>query len=335
MQNITDLAFMKVLQRYGCPDWFFNEYFCVHPHSKLETETLRAITENPTGRPVFAQILGNRAEDLIRTARLLSVYPAAGIDLNLGCPAPKIYKRNAGGGLLRDPIEVDSLLGRLRDAIPGRFSVKMRLGFHHSDDFPRFLESIRRHGIDLLTIHARTVRQMYRGEVDYAAIAQAVKTVPCPVLANGNISSSKKAISVLNETGAHGIMIGRAAIRNPWIFDQFRDRIRNTEPKIPELAEVREYIERLYQAKLKPVIGDRHQVNFLKRFLVFIGEAVDPKGEFLHEVRRVGNSKELFAVCDRHLIEKDRGSLPFPEEPYPGLVARPNREQTAICAPDG
>lgn len=332
MQAVTDHAFMSVLNYYGCPDWFFNEYFCVHPHSKLEPGTLKAITENPTGRPVFAQMLGNRVEDFIRTAGELSQYPIAGIDLNLGCPAPKIYKRNAGGGLLRDPELVDNLLGRLRDAIPGIFSVKVRLGFSGMDDFPRTLESVRRHGIDLLSVHARTVRQMYRGEVDYEAIARAVDTVPCPVLANGNVTSATKAAAVISQTRAHGVMIGRAAIRNPWIFRQIRELAEGNRPHRPTLGEVRTYIDRLHQAKLNPGVGERHQIDFLKRFLVFIGEGVDPEGKFLYEVRRVRSEAELFEVCDRHLVNEGREHLPFSDEPLPGVVARPNREAEPNCS---
>jgi len=335
MQAVTDHAFMSVLVQYGCPDWFFNEYFCVHPHSRLESATLKAITENPTGRPVFAQMLGNRLEDLIRTAKELSHYPVAGIDLNLGCPAPKIYKRNAGGGLLRDPANVDEILGRLRDAIPGIFSVKVRLGFADSEPFPLVLESVRRHGIDLLSVHARTVRQMYRGEVDYAAIAAAVDSVPCPVLANGNITSARKAAAVISQTAAHGVMIGRAAIRNPWIFRQIREQAEGKPPHRPTLGEVRTYIDHLYRAKVKPGVEERHQIDFLKRFLVFIGEGVDPEGKFLYEVRRVQTRADLFRVCDHHLLLEGRDRLPFSDEPLPGVVARPNREETPglACAP--
>jgi tRNA-dihydrouridine synthase B len=91
MQDVTDLLFMQVVADYGSPDYFFTEYFRVYDHSSLDPHILRSITENATGRPVFAQLIGENISDLLRTAKVLSRYPIAGIDLNMGCPAPRVY----------------------------------------------------------------------------------------------------------------------------------------------------------------------------------------------------------------------------------------------------
>ena len=108
--------------------------------------------------------------------------------------------------------------------MPGLLTVKMRVGFDDCANFERILELVNRHGIDLLTVHGRTVKEMYRGDVHYDRIAQAVRAVRCPVLANGNITSADRAAAVLAGTGAAGVMLGRHAIRNPWIFRQCRER---------------------------------------------------------------------------------------------------------------
>ncbi|MBM3824553.1 MAG: tRNA-dihydrouridine synthase family protein, partial [Verrucomicrobia bacterium] len=107
MQDVTDLPFWDVLKEYGGPDVYYAEYFRVHATSSLEKPILRSIVENPTGRPVVAQMIGNDIEALVRTARTLQRYPVAAIDLNLGCPAPVVYRKCAGGGLLREPERVD------------------------------------------------------------------------------------------------------------------------------------------------------------------------------------------------------------------------------------
>ena len=101
MQDVTDLAFMRVMARYGGPDVFWTEYFRVHGDSRPEKWILKSITENSTGRPVVAQLIGNDIPALVRTAKLLQKFPVAAIDLNLGCPAPIVYRKCAGGGLLR------------------------------------------------------------------------------------------------------------------------------------------------------------------------------------------------------------------------------------------
>src|SRR6185436_2018076 len=152
---------------------------------------------NPTGQPVVAQMIGNDIPALVRTARELSKHPVAAIDLNLGCPAPIVYRKCAGGGLLREPGRVDSILGALREAIPTRFTVKTRIGFDSPEVFSDLLPIFAKHSLDLLTVHGRTVKEMYRTEVHYDYIARAVAAVRCPVLANGNVYSAGKAADVL------------------------------------------------------------------------------------------------------------------------------------------
>jgi tRNA-dihydrouridine synthase B len=132
----------------------------------------------------------------------------AGIDLNMGCPAPRIYRKNVGGGLLRDPDKIDRILGELRANVAGRLTVKMRIGFEDTSEFDRVLSLIDKHDIDLLSLHGRTVKEAHHGEVHYDMIAQAVARLRCPVLANGNVSSAATAMTVLSETQAAGVMTG-------------------------------------------------------------------------------------------------------------------------------
>ncbi|HEX2861634.1 MAG TPA: tRNA-dihydrouridine synthase family protein, partial [Lacunisphaera sp.] len=360
MQDVTDLPFMRVMAHYGAPDWFFTEFFRVHAQSRPEKHIVRSIVENRTGRPVFAQLIGEEIPHMTRTVRELLRYPIAGIDLNMGCPAPKIYKKNVGGGLLRDPAKIDELIGALRDAVPGLFTVKMRIGFDSTDNYLRVLELINKHGVDLLSVHGRTVKEGYRSDVHYDFIATAVRTVRCPVLANGNVTSAAKAAEVVAQTGAAGVMIGRHAIRNPWIFRQCREKFgllpvhagtivppSSKEPNQagaagnpprrppggahaerpvfqPILADVREYVERLYRETQAPGIPESAHVAKMKKYLNFVGQSVDAEGRFLHDMRRAMTEAELFAVCDRHLLGEP--TKPFVAEPYPGIIARPNCE---------
>ena len=324
MQDVTDLAFMGVIAHYGAPDYFFTEFFRVHAQSRPERHILRSIDENATGRPVFAQLIGEDIGHLVRTATELLRHPVAGIDLNLGCPAPKVYTKNVGGGLLRDPGKIDEILGALRAVVPGLLTVKMRIGFDDTTHFDRIVDLTTAHRVDLLSVHGRTVREMYRGEAHYDFIARAAVRAQCPVLANGNITSAAKAAQVLATTGTAGVMIGRHAIRNPWIFRQCRERAAGRTPAPVTLAEVRDYIERLYRATQSPEFPERAHVNKMKKYLNFVGQSVDPAGAFLFDMRRTTTEAELFAVCDRHLLAEP--GKEFSPEPYPGVVARPNCE---------
>ncbi len=324
MQDVTDLPFMAVAAHYGAPDYYFTEFFRVHAQSRPEQHILEAIDRNQTGRPVFAQLIGEDVGHLVRTVEALRDHPIAGIDLNLGCPAPKVYRKNVGGGLLREPARVAGILAALRAAVPGLLTVKMRIGFEDTSNFDRLLDLINEHQVDLLSVHGRTVKEMYRSEVHYDWIAHAVARVRCPVLANGNVSSANRAAAVLAATGAAGVMIGRHAIRNPWIFRQCREHFSGRPLTRPTLADVREYIERLFRATHRPGLPDRLHVNKMKKYLNFVGQSVDPAGAFLHDMRRAGSEAELFAVCDRHLLAEP--TREFSPEPYPGVIARPNCE---------
>src|SRR5687768_2291732 len=99
MQDVTDLPFLKLMAQYGGADVYYTEYFRVHSTSNLDKHILRSITQNPTGRPIVAQMIGNDIPSLVRSARELQNYPVAAVDLNLGCPAPVVYRKCAGGGL--------------------------------------------------------------------------------------------------------------------------------------------------------------------------------------------------------------------------------------------
>ncbi|MEO6245197.1 MAG: tRNA-dihydrouridine synthase family protein [Opitutaceae bacterium] len=324
MQDVTDLAFMRVIAHYGAPDYFFTEFFRVHAHSRPEAHILRSIDENTTGRPVFAQLIGEELGHLARTTEALLRHNVAGIDLNLGCPAPKVYKKNVGGGLLREPAKIGEILAMLRAAVPGLFTVKMRIGFEDTANFDRILDLVNEHRVDLLSVHGRTVKEMYRSEVHYDWIAHAVARVRCPVLANGNVTSAPRATEILTQTRAAGVMIGRHAIRNPWIFRQCRERFANLTVTRLTLGDARDYVERLYHATQSPEIPERYHVNKMKKYLNFVGQSVDATGAFLHDMRRAQTEAELFSICDRHLLADP--TKEFSPEPYPGVIARPNCE---------
>jgi tRNA-dihydrouridine synthase len=301
MQDITDLPFWRLMSKYGGADVYFTEFFRVTPHYVPEKSILRSIIENPTGRPAVAQIIGNDLDAMARTAKLLEKHPIAAIDLNLGCPAPVVYRKCAGGGLLRDLPRVDALLAALRDAVDGMFTVKTRIGFESPAEFDALMELFAKHRLDLLTVHGRTVVEKYGPHVHLDRIAQAVRFLPFPVQANGNVISAASAVETLQQTGAAGLMIGRGAIRNPWIFSQIRDRLAGREVSLPTGRQVLDYISDLYEAVCSPGVPEKAQVQKMKKYMNFLGEGLDDSAAFLYDIRRCSTQVEFFAICSRHL----------------------------------
>ena len=314
MQDVTDLPFWKLMTAYGGADVYYTEYFRVHPVSHLESHIRRSITENPTGRPVVAQMIGNDIPSLVNNAKLLQELPIVAVDLNLGCPAPVVYRKCAGGGLLRDLPQVDAILGALREVINVRFTVKTRVGFDHPATFDALLPILQKHSLDLLTVHGRTVKEMYWSEVRYDLIQRAAEVMPCPVLANGNISTAARALEVWRETGARGLMLGRGAIRNPWIFQQVRQLHAGDQMFLPAGRDVLAYIEALYEAVCEPDIREASQVQKMKKYMNFIGAGVEPSGQFLHQIRRCQTRIDFFSICREFLDHEHPLTLqPFPE----------------------
>ena len=309
MQDITDLPFWRVMARYGGPDVYYTEYFRVHRDSRPEKYILRSIDENPTGRPVIAQMIGQDIEAMRRTAVELQKRAIAGIDLNLGCPAPIVCKKDAGGGLLRHPEKIDAILREVREAVHLRFTVKTRVGFDSHEEFPALLDIFRRHPIDALTVHGRTVREMYKPLLHEDAIARAARLMPCPVFANGNVRCADSAKRIVELTGARGLMIGRGAIRNPWLFTQIREAWTFGEVRTrPTLADLRVYIERLYEETRDPALREIALVGKMKKYLGYIAPGIGEGDAFWNELRPALTLRELFAICDRHLASSD----PFP-----------------------
>ncbi len=319
MQEVTDLAFWQVIASYGPPDLLVTEYFRVHADSRPGRHILKSIRENPCGVPVLAQLIGRDIPALVRTAKWLQEEPVAGIDLNLGCPAPQVCGKQAGGGLLRQPDHIDAILRALRDAVATRLTVKTRVGFEGTGEFGPVLDVLGRHRLDAVAVHARTVREMYSPVAHYDLIRLAADRLDCPVIANGNIASARAARAVAAATAARGLMIGRGAIRNPWLFRQIRAAWSGAAPPQPTLADLRQYIECLYRATCHPPAPEAARLGKLKKFLNFILPGIEPSGQLLRRAKNATDETTLFRACDDFLISH----LPFDPEPAPGTPCEP------------
>lgn len=178
--------------------------------------------------------------------------------------------------------------------------------------FDELLAIFAKHSLDLLTVHGRTVAEMYRTDMHYDFIARAVSAVPCPVLANGNVHSPAKAEEVLRTTGAAGLMIGRGAIRNPWMLHQIRQHLRGETVFIPRGHDVLEYVRALYDAVCSPDVKESAQVQKMKKYLNYVAAGAEPTGKFLHDIRRVETKSDFFRVCETFLNH----DAPLPIEPF-------------------
>lgn len=269
MQDVTDLAFMRTLARLdSLPDIFITPYFrSTATTCALAEQNLRCIQGNETGVPIEAQLAGSDAAALVRDAGHLLSLPVRGINLNAGCPSPLVNRHGAGAGLLREPGNFREVLHALRAAVPaGKFTVKCRLGWAEDTEFPALLSLLAEACPDMLTVHARTRKDLYGGSPRFEWVRRAVQEMACPVLANGDLETPSQVFRCMEQTRAAGVMIGRGAVRNPFIFRQLRGG------DAPGRDEMKAYYRILVEETGRILFGIRTEkghCNRMKKYLTF------------------------------------------------------------------
>lgn len=327
MQDVTDLAFLRTITPLGGADLYTTPYFRAVPHTTHTDEGLVSmITENPTGRPLFAQLIGSDPDALCRMAKKLLELPIEGIDLNIGCPAPIVCRKKAGGGALRDLRKLDLVLGRLRESCKRKFSIKTRLGYDLPEEFEDILPLLKKHSPDMLTIHARTVREGYRSPVHPEFVKTAVEELSCPVVANGNIVDTDTALAWWKLCRPAGLMIGRGAVRNPWIFSQIKTCLTGGSPRELVRSDVLAYIHRLFEETAKTIHDYREtaHIHRMKKFMVYILQGLPPELEY--SIRRATTSGEFHKLCFEYLDN----NLPVPATPPSGTKLFSHFEELAL-----
>ena len=298
MQDVTDLAFMRTLLRIGSlPDLFITAYFrSTRTTCAMAEANLRCIQENETGVPILAQLAGSEAAALCRDAEALLQLPVAGINLNAGCPSPLVNRHGAGAGLLREPEHFLEIMQALRGVVPaGLFSVKCRLGWAEADEFTDLLPLLAAGGADEVMVHARTRRQLYGGEPQRDYVTRAVQSLPCPVWGNGDIITMDDAAAWVRETGVAGLLIGRGAVRNPYIFRMLRGGNAPTrEEMLHYYMVLTEETDRILHTKRTPA----GHCNRMKKYLAFCYPDFSREDEYA--LRRCKDIDDMRRIFERH-----------------------------------
>lgn len=218
LAGISDSAYRRIGARAGaslvCTEMISAK--ALDQHNRRTEELLRMSAEE---QPVAVQLFGHEPEVMARATRMLEAYDFALIDINMGCPVPKVVKNGEGSALLKDPELAAAVTGAVRGATDKPVTVKMRIGYEGNDIDPAaFARTLEEAGADAITVHGRSRDQYYAGETDLAAIRSVKEAVSVPVFGNGDVRDAAGAARMFEQTGCDGIMIGRGAIGNPWIF---------------------------------------------------------------------------------------------------------------------
>ena len=287
MAGVTNLPFRLIAREAGA-GLVFTETVSAKGLAQGGRKSWHLVETAPADQPLAYQIFGSEPDVLGEATRMLRDRGAGFIDLNLGCPVKKFIRNGAGSALLRQPARIAPLVSAMRLAFPqGVLSVKMRLGWDsHSITSPEAARIAAGEGADFLSVHGRTRAQLYAGNVDLDAIRDVVEAVRIPVLANGDIVSASGALETLEKTGAAGLMIGRGAMRNPWIFKQIMELDRGRPIPLPSSADRAALVER-HIGMMLDYFGDSAQkVHMLKKYLCAYSSGITGSHAFRERINR-------------------------------------------------
>ncbi len=232
LAGFTDLPFRSVVKKFGV-DLTVSEMISSNALAHKSKKTYRMLEKNPIENPYSIQIAGSDLDVIRQAVEIINQRDDVDIiDLNCGCPAPKVVNNLQGSSLLTDLSQMAKVIETIKKYSNKEYtSVKFRLGFNEKnhEEIARICQES---GADYIAVHGRTRAGRYKAPVDYDAIAEVKRAVSIPVLANGDIDSPAKAKWVLEHTGADGLMIGRAAVGKPWIFKQIKEGMEDATPEL-------------------------------------------------------------------------------------------------------
>ncbi len=267
LDGYSDCAFREISKKYGSPDLIFTEFVSSHGLVENISKLVNVFRYSEFQRPIIAQLSGNNPRYIHEASLIVLELGFDGIDINMGCPSKNVSSNGSGADLIRNPKKAVSIINtvnkareeykkgdkilniREKEEILNRvnkwkvmvkkdrkitISVKTRIGYD-KDNVERWIGHLIETNIDFISIHARTHKQKYKGKANWDAIKKAVEKSNVPIIGNGDVKNRKDIDRMFNETGCKGVMIGRAAIGNPWIFDRGFSKGENFN-KVKEVA---------------------------------------------------------------------------------------------------
>lgn len=273
LAGVTDQAFQQILSECGSPV-ISTEMIPAAALSKYPKGLTKLVRYRPGIHPMNVQLFGNTPEQLVRTIDLIRHFEPDNIDINMGCPARKIYNNDAGLALMNDSPRAAAIIRAVRNHFPGSISIKMRLGITPREfKAPGFAKMAESEGVDFITVHGR-YRTGYTERTDWNSIAQVKASVSIPVVGNGDIFSPEDARFFLGLSGCDGVMIARGLLGNPWLPARIHSYL--TTGRIPPEPSVKErfrtfsrhleYHLALYGAKKGPLVFRKHAAWYLRGF---------------------------------------------------------------------
>jgi len=292
LAGFTDLPFRSVVKKFGV-DLTVSEMISSNALAFKSKKTFKMLEKSPIENPYSIQIAGSNSDIIRQAVELLNERDGIDIiDLNCGCPAPKVVNNLQGSSLLTDLPKMAETIKTIKKYSNKEYtSVKIRLGFNEKNhvEIAKLCEDS---GADYIAVHGRTKAGKYKASVDYDAIKEIVEAVNIPVLANGDITTPQKAKWVLEHTGSAGVMVGRGAVGKPWIFQLMKNYINGTgsselTPSLVQEVILEHFDQMVYH------YGDHGAIIFRKHLHTYSKAGYQGASKFRDLVNRIEDVKEM------------------------------------------
>jgi nifR3 family TIM-barrel protein len=270
--------------------------------------TMEMIDQHGLEKPVSTQLWGDDPEVMAKAAKVVRECGADIVDINFGCPAPKVTKINGGSACLRDVDRCEAIMKAVVDAVDCPVTMKMRLGW--TEDQLVYVDVAKRAqkvGVRAVTLHARTARQFYKGNADWSHIKRLKESVEIPVIGNGDLDDPYVAIRRMDETGVDAIMLGRATLGNPWLISQIRDLMEGREPQaMPSPADRLRYAIRVHYKTMVDELGESRAVPQMRKHLALYLKGI-PNAAILRErIMHLDRAEDVVGVVEETIASLER-----------------------------
>lgn len=323
MAGVTDISFRRLLKRRGGVGLTVSEFISVEGLTRNNPKSKRQMRFFDEERPFAVQIFGGQVERMRMAAEMAEEVGADILDINCGCPAPKVVKHGGGSGLLRDLSRLETILTEIKRAIKIPLTIKIRAGYYdHTINAVETARVAEACGVEHIALHGRTKEQGYKGRANWDLVRQIKEAVKIPVSGSGDVTTVEEALARWSETKCDGVLIGRGAMANPWIFRQIEDALAGREVFQPTLEDKRsvllEYFEMLRDDMPEiPAIGKMKQLA--GQFTRGLRGGATFRTSIYHShsvaeiLERIGEYFEAVAAGRNYGVDDEQAATPAPE----------------------
>jgi len=306
MAGITDAPFRRMIRQTGCA-LVCTEMLSANALYQNSGKTLQMMDHTADEKPVSVQIFGAKPHMMAKAASMVEQAGADIVDINFGCSVKKVMKTGAGAALMKDLSAAGAVIAAVRQAVSVPVTIKIRTGWDDSGKDALALSQMAQDlGVDAVCVHPRTVQQRFSGTADWTVIGRVKDRVSIPVIGNGDIRHAADALEMMGQTGCDAVMVGRAAMGNPWIFEQIRALLQGRPAPEPDL-EMRFCAMRNYANLMCGVYGEVHACRLMRSRLGWLLKGLPQASAFRQAVTQVSALDEVCTLLDKYqrLLSED------------------------------